>query len=160
MLPKSVKGIIWLVILGSLGWTAFSLVRDYSSQELGTIRRYNDALNKDESQRFNALCATDAARAAFQFQEERDKAIPGEICWTFYKIKKKVVQSDGQAATVIVRQTIRYNPPNVDGSFWGIEKVVNNQEFNLVRDRSSWKVKSFRDKYYYPGIEKNKSGGS
>jgi len=150
MFPKPVRRILYLIILVLGGVILFNFVRDHSAQEVIAIKQYSRALLDRDSLAARNLVSGPEALKPFSIRKKRDEALRGKIRWVTYQIKD--IHRGERSTTLNINQIIRLDPPGQD-SFWGTEKIINNLRATMVQPHSSWKVRSYRDKFYTPGMK-------
>src|SRR5690606_27354466 len=130
LIPKPVRRVLFWLIIAFLGYHAYTFVRVHASQEVIVFKQYSSAL-MDRDYTTVSHITQGKASAPFQDTQKRDEAIKGEITFVYYKIRNVRRSPDGRMSTIDAQQIIRYNPVGTD-SFWGIEKIVNNQSAVLT----------------------------
>ncbi len=151
MFPKPVRRILFLFISVLAGLYVFNVVRLHSAQEVIAVKLYSRALLDRDGQAARSLVSEKAALEPFRARTRRDEAFRGNIRWVTYRIKK--IDRHEKFTKLEVQQVIRLDPPGTD-SFMGTEILINKMQATMVSSHSSWKVKSYRDTYYFPGMKK------
>ncbi len=150
MLPKPVRKILYLLIFSLIGFIVFNFVKDHTRQEVIAIKQYSRALLDKDSLAGRNLVSDKNALKPFTVRKKRDEALRGKIRWVTYQIKE--IRKDKGSTRLNVNQIIRLDRPGQD-SFWGSEKIVNKLEVTMVSPHSHWKVRTYKDKFYYPGMK-------
>ena len=112
-------------------------------------RATQGSLTLDAQAARNMVSGQDALKP-FSIRKKRDEALRGKIRWVTYQIKD--IRRGEKSTTLNINQIIRLDLPGQD-SFWGQEKIVNKMQVTMVLPHSHWKVRSYRDKFYYPGMK-------
>lgn len=150
LFPKPVRRVFFLVIVLTLGYYGYAVVRPHLTQEAVAFKRYSNALRDGDLYKATEVIADDYAKLPFQHRTKRDEAIDGEIRFVYHRIRNLVNAEDGKSASITVRQIIRYDPPGVE-SFFGTETMVNVQQAKLFREQSSWRVVRYTDNFFPEG---------
>jgi len=150
MFPKVVRRIIYLIITVIAGLYFFNIVRLHASQEVIAVKKYSRALLDRDIFTARNLVSGESALAPFTVRKKRDRALQGEIRWVTYRIKK--LERSEKSTSLLVHQVIRLDPPG-QSSFWGKEIIINKMHVTMVSPRSTWKVSSYKDDFYSPGMK-------
>ena len=150
MFPKPVRRILYLIILVLVGLNLFKFVRDHTTQEVIAIKQYSRALLDKDAQAARNMVSGPEALNPFSNRKKRDEALRGKIRWVTYQIKE--INRGEKSTTLNINQIIRLDRPGQD-SFWGTEKIINNLHATMVSHHSSWKVRTYKDRYYQPGMK-------
>ena len=150
MFPKAVRKILYLFISGIAGLYFFNVVRLHTTQEVIAIKQYSRALLDKDTLAARNLVSGKSALEPFNVRKKRDQALRGKIRWVTYRIKE--IKRSEKSTSLRVHQVIHLDPPGQD-SFWGTAIIVNKLEVTMVSLHSSWKVRSYRDSFYSPGMK-------
>ncbi|WP_309397687.1 hypothetical protein [Cerasicoccus maritimus] len=138
------KNLVAIIIVGSLGYLGYTyLVTNFSSEAM-VYKRYADALLDGEPSRIKQLVTGQDVLFPFQAREQREDFLNGEVRFTWYNFKNKVVSPDGNTVTLTVVQNVRVDPPGTD-SFYGKEVRSDRHVVTLKKFQSSWQISSFAD---------------
>jgi type IV secretory pathway VirB3-like protein len=151
LFPKPVRRVFFLLVFLVAGYYGYNVLKPHLTQEATAFKRYSNALMDGSKGKARELAATDYALAPFASLERRRDAIQGDVRLVFHRIRSLRTTDDGNAAKLVVRQIIRYDPPG-QNTFWGAEELVNNQHVTMVREQSFWKVESYQDNWFPTGL--------
>ncbi len=150
MIPKPVRRILYFFIFILVGLNLFKYVRAHTTQEVIAVKQYSRALLDGDPQAARNLVSRPEALIPFSIRKKRDEELRGEIRWVTYKVKD--IRKGKKSTTLDIHQIIRLDRPGQD-SFWGTEKVINKLQITMVSPHSHWKVSTYRDNFYFPGMK-------
>lgn len=138
------KNLVAIIIVGSLGYLGYTyLVTNFSSEAM-VYKRYAEALLDGEPSRIKQLVTDQGVLLPFSAREQREDFLNGEVRFTWYSFKNKVVSADGKTVTLTVLQNVRVDPPGTD-TFYGKEVRTDRHVVTLEKFQSSWQISSFAD---------------
>lgn len=140
----NLKTLLVVGLLAIIGYYGYDFAVTQFSQPAMAYKRYATAVLDNDRTRAKALVIGDDALAAFAFNNERQSWLNGEHRFVWYTFLDQRMSGDGDRATLVVRQTVRVDPPGSD-SFFGTEVRQDRHFVTLEQDQSSWKVVSFED---------------
>lgn len=138
------KNLILILLFGGLGYFGYTyLVTNFSSEAM-VYKRFAGALLDGESSRVKQLVTDQSVLEPFQAREQRENFLNGDVRFTWYSFKDKVVSEDGNTITLTVLQNARVDPPGQD-TFYGAEVRTDRHVVTLKKFQSSWQISSFQD---------------
>lgn len=149
MIPKPVRRLIYIFLTIVVGYYLYTMVSAHTAQEVIVLKQYTKALMAGETMVGRKLSLDPKNLDPFK---KRGEALRGDIRFTYYKIKNIRRRGDGKTTNISMQQVFRLNPPGMD-SFFGVEEVKNNIQAVLVKPKSAWKIQSYTDNYYTPGMK-------
>ncbi len=138
------RTLIFLILLGIGGYYSYNFAVTQFNQPALVYKRYADALLEGDRSRAKTLAVNEAALSAFNAQAERRERLDGEERFVWYTFLNQQFSNDGKTVTMVVKQTVRVDPPGSD-SFFGTEIRKDRHIVTLVQDQSAWKVQQFED---------------
>ena len=152
LLPKPVRRLLFLLIFLFAGYQAYEYLKIHTQQQVIILKAFSKAVTYNDLQSGSNHSLEDASLAPFRNRAKRNEGIPGQIRFVWHNIQDLRPSQDNSMLVVTVRQIIRYDPPGAN-TLWGADTIYNTQRFILVADRSTWKVKSYQDSFFTPGID-------
>lgn len=138
------KTLVFLIIVGIGGYYGYQFATTQFNQPALTYKRYAEALLKDDRARAKTLAFDDEALIPFTAAAERREKLNGEKRFVWYEFLNQQFSEDGKTVTMVIKQTVRVDPPGAD-SFFGTEIRKDRHMVTLVQEQSAWKVKHFED---------------
>ena len=138
------KTLILLAVLGAAGYYAYGFAVTQYNQPALAYKRYAAALMEGDAARAKSQALDEEALIPFQYHDRRMRRLGGEKRFVWYTFLDQNFAEDGKSVTMVVRQTVRVDPPGSD-SFWGTEVRKDRHIVTLVKEKSAWKVKRFDD---------------
>jgi len=145
-----------LMVFAGLTYYGFDVVRVHSLQEVIAFKQFSEAV-LEGNRRAGFKMVTDPKKGLgmFKIRKQRMKAFRGKTRYSYYSIRSITRSADGKIANLNVDQITHLDPPGMD-TFFGTEKIVNRQVVTMVMTKSSWKIQSYQDNYYRPGMKAKK----
>ncbi|WOO39456.1 hypothetical protein [Rubellicoccus peritrichatus] len=138
------KTLLLLAILGAAGYYAYGFAVTQYNQPALAYKRYAAALMEGDRARAKSQAVDDEALVPFQYHAQRMSRLDGEQRFVWYTFIDQRFSEDGNSVTMVVRQTVRVDPPGSD-SFFGTEIRKDRHTVTLIKDQSAWKIKRFDD---------------
>lgn len=139
------RTLLLLIVLGLVGYHAYTYSVTQFNQAALTYKRYVGALMEADQSRARAQALDDQALIPFQSHQLRRQYWGGEPRWTFYQFDSLRYSEDRNSVVMVVRQIVRVDPPGED-SFWGTEVRRDRHLVRLEKRGSAWKVAHFEDR--------------
>lgn len=138
------KTLLLLAILGAAGYYAYGFAVTQYNQPALAYKRFAAALMEGDRARAKSQAYDDDALTPFNFHAERMSRLDGEQRFVWYTFLNQKFSEDGNSVTMVVRQTVRVDPPGTD-SFFGTEVRKDRHTVTLIKEQSAWKIQRFDD---------------
>lgn len=140
----NLKTLLLVGLLGLAGYFCYNFIVTNYNQPAIAYKRFASALLDGDSARARPQALNDEAMNPFNFHSDRQRWLNGKKRFVWYTFLDRRYSDDGNTVTLVVRQTVRVDPPGSD-SFFGTEVRQDRHFVTLVLDQSAWKIKRFED---------------
>lgn len=138
------RTLLYLILFALGGYYAYDFTVTQFNQPALAYKRFASAVMDGDMTRGQGQVQGREALNAFSAHQIRQEQLNGTPRFTWYTFLDQTTSPDGNSVTLIVRQSIRVDPPETS-SLFGTEVRRDRHVVTLVRDKSNWKVQQFED---------------
>lgn len=152
LLPKPVRRLLFLLIFLFVGYQSYEYLKVHTRQEILVLKKFSKAVVYNDFATATQHTTGDEAMAVFRSRAKRNEGVPGQVRFVWHNVQDIRRGADPSTVVVTVRQIIRFDPVGAN-TLWGADTVYNTQRIFLVEERSAWKVKTYQDSFFTPGLD-------